>query len=103
MLPGNNAARADRVESDLDVLQRRLGVEWPAINRARERAAAVHAELDAGLASLTSAGATLVVFGSLARGEWTSGSDIDWTVLIDGQASPGLAELADSARGWLRE
>ena len=35
------------------------------------------------------ADASLVVFGSLARGEWTSGSDLDWTLLVDGQVSPG--------------
>jgi len=29
---------------------------------------------------------SLVVFGSLARGEWTTGSDLDWTYLIDGGA-----------------
>ncbi len=27
----------------------------------------------------TSEDTSLVVFGSLARGEWTSGSDLDWT------------------------
>ncbi len=27
---------------------------------------------------------SVVVFGSLARGEWTSSSDLDWTLLIDG-------------------
>jgi hypothetical protein len=31
---------------------------------------------------------SLVVFGSLARGEWTSGSDLDWTYLVDGEANP---------------
>ncbi|HEV2991737.1 MAG TPA: nucleotidyltransferase domain-containing protein [Candidatus Angelobacter sp.] len=31
--------------------------------------------------------ASLVVFGSLARGEWTTGSDLDWTYLVDGQAT----------------
>ncbi len=30
---------------------------------------------------------SLVVFGSLARGEWTGGSDLDWTYLVDGQAN----------------
>jgi len=35
----------------------------------------------------TSQDTSLVVFGSLARGEWTSGSDLDWTYLIDGQAN----------------
>jgi predicted nucleotidyltransferase len=29
---------------------------------------------------------SFVVFGSLARGEYTSGSDLDWTLLIDGRA-----------------
>lgn len=30
--------------------------------------------------------ASFVVFGSLARGEFTVGSDLDWTLLIDGRA-----------------
>jgi len=30
---------------------------------------------------------SLVVFGSLARREWTTGSDLDWTYLVDGQAN----------------
>ena len=29
-----------------------------------------------------------VVFGSLARREWTSGSDVDWSLLVDGQTDP---------------
>src|SRR5690606_14137493 len=29
----------------------------------------------------------LVVFGSLARREWTRGSDVDWTLLVDGPSS----------------
>ncbi len=31
---------------------------------------------------------TLVAFGSLAREEWSSGSDLDWVLLVDGQVSP---------------
>src|SRR5258707_10422275 len=30
---------------------------------------------------------SIVVFGSLARDEYTSGSDADWTLLIDGEAN----------------
>lgn len=30
---------------------------------------------------------SLVVFGSLARREFTQGSDIDWAVMIDGRAN----------------
>lgn len=35
-----------------------------------------------------------IAFGSLARNEWTSGSDVDWTMLIDGQATPDHRRLA---------
>ena len=42
----------------------------------------------------TSEDTSLVVFGSLARGEWTSGSDLDWTYLIDGQANSDHLRIA---------
>lgn len=35
-----------------------------------------------------------MVFGSLARGEWTSGSDLDWTYLVDGQANSDHLRIA---------
>lgn len=35
----------------------------------------------------------LVVFGSLARAEFTAGSDLDWTVLIDGRADSEHLEI----------
>ena len=35
-------------------------------------------------ASRPSSNTSVVAFGSLARLEWTSGSDVDWTLLIDG-------------------
>lgn len=41
---------------------------------------------------------SLVVFGSLARGEWTSGSDLDWTYLIDGQANSDHLLIAQEIR-----
>jgi len=34
------------------------------------------------------------VFGSLARGEWTQGSDLDWTLLVDGQVVGEHADIA---------
>ena len=37
---------------------------------------------------------SIVVFGSLARGEWTDGSDVDWTLLIDGPADPEHRNIA---------
>ncbi len=35
----------------------------------------------------------VVVFGSLGRDEWTSSSDVDWTLLVDGRADLGHSEL----------
>lgn len=42
----------------------------------------------------TSEDTSLVVFGSLARGEWTSRSDLDWIYLIDGQANSDHLRIA---------
>ncbi|MDR3681376.1 MAG: nucleotidyltransferase domain-containing protein [Flavipsychrobacter sp.] len=44
--------------------------------------------------SLTSSDAELVVFGSIARNECTSHSDVDWTLLVDGQANPNHLNVA---------
>lgn len=40
----------------------------------------------------------LVVFGSLARGEYTADSDLDWTVIIDGQADSDHLKIVQSLR-----
>lgn len=37
---------------------------------------------------------SIVVFGSLARAEWTGGSDLDWTLLVDGPVVANHAEVA---------
>jgi predicted nucleotidyltransferase len=62
-------------------------IQWPTIVAAQKDAFAVRQLLHEKLRSFTSADVDIVVFGSLARREWTSGSDVDWTLLIDGQAS----------------
>ena len=46
---------------------------------------------------------SLVVFGSLARGEWTSNSDLDWTYLIDGQANSDHLRIAQKIRKVVRD
>lgn len=45
-----------------------------------------------GYPPLSSADADFVVFGSIARNECTIGSDVDWTLLIDGQVSDQHAD-----------
>ncbi len=72
----------------LDQLRQKLGREWPAIARADRAAQAMRAQLRGALRNLDSVDTSIVVFGSLARNEWTSKSDLDWTLLIDGQADP---------------
>jgi predicted nucleotidyltransferase len=71
-------------------IEQQLCGSWPAIRAARERAEAqmerVQDVVTRGEAPIDSEDISVVVFGSLARGEWTAGSDLDWTLLIDGQA-----------------
>src|SRR5215471_5097365 len=46
---------------------------------------------------------SLVVFGSLARNEWTSSSDLDWTYLIDGQANSDHLLIAQEIQQVLKK
>jgi predicted nucleotidyltransferase len=46
---------------------------------------------------------SVVVFGSLARREWTSSSDLDWTYLIDGQANSDHLVIAQKIHQVLWE
>ena len=66
----------------------------PIVRIAQKNAEERRQELDSVLSAevsqpykYASEAASLVVFGSLARGEWTTGSDLDWTYLVDAQAN----------------
>src|SRR5271156_2743308 len=67
------------------------------LRTAREASLKKRKELDELLSTeigrYASRDASLVVFGSLARGEWTSGSDLDWTYLIDGGAKSAHLQI----------
>lgn len=73
----------------------------------REKSEHVQATLDELLSkeipAYTSEDTSLVVFGSLARGEWTSGSDLDWTYLIDGQANSDHLRISQKIQGTLEK
>jgi predicted nucleotidyltransferase len=45
----------------------------------------------------------LVVFGSLARNECNSNSDIDWTLLVDGQTKPSHSDIKENIKSKLEE
>ena len=46
---------------------------------------------------------SLVVFGSLARREFTQGSDIDWAIMIDGRADSRHLKIVHSLRSELEK
>lgn len=89
------------IEPKVDYIARlatTLNRDWAAIKAARESANQVLDLLSETLSDkfggVSSDDLDLVAFGSLARREWTSGSDIDWTLLVDGQASPDHRQVA---------
>lgn len=84
--------------SPLTELAGRCGRSWPTIFAASKQAQAVSAELAQRVTGSTPplipADTSLIVFGSLARREWTQKSDLDWTVLVDGQVEGSHPEAA---------
>jgi predicted nucleotidyltransferase len=90
-------------ENPIGALQERLGANWSMIARARENAVATRARFKEELAGLDSDDSGIIVFGSLSRDEFTSGSDIDWTLLVDGQASPEHLDNALEIAKYVRE
>jgi predicted nucleotidyltransferase len=78
----------DQFVSPLDELAQILGTEWPRITAARRAAQLKIVELNEAVSGLTSPDTSVVIYGSLAREEFTQGSDLDWTLLVDGQADP---------------
>lgn len=74
--------------SHLDRLEARLGSSWQSIRQARSETQRRREKLAAELSQHGSPDTSLVVFGSVARQEVTSGSDLDWILLIDGQSVP---------------
>lgn len=75
-------------ENPIDSLAQVTGSTWETISKARTTAQEKKKQLREVLKELDSSDTSIVVFGSLAREEFTLGSDIDWTLLIDGQSSP---------------
>lgn len=77
------------------------------LSRCRDTSVAVREALDTLLSSniqkYTTEDTSLVVFGSLARGEWTSNSDLDWTYLIDGEANSDHLRISQQIQKLLKD
>jgi predicted nucleotidyltransferase len=80
---------------------------WPSIAKAARGAATERATLahriSAAKTKRTPPDTSIVVFGSLARGEWTQGSDRDWTLLVDGQVDVHHAEVVSGIATFSRK
>jgi hypothetical protein len=89
----------------LSDLASQCGADWPTIAKASATAQPERARLAAKLedADLVPSDTGVVAFGSLARDEWTSGSDLDWTLLVDGQVDGTHAEVARAISGSIVE
>lgn len=87
----------------LQELQARLGVTWEHINAATQEADETRRKIENTLSEIkVPADTGLLTFGSLARKEWTSGSDVDWTLLIDGPVDPGHMSVAQRIEKLLK-
>jgi predicted nucleotidyltransferase len=79
----------------VQLLEEKTGGNWAHLTSARIAAEKKMEVLTDALAPFDVPDTSLVVFGSLARLEFTSESDIDWTLLLDGFSAP---EHLDTAR-----
>ena len=64
----------------VEELEQKLRSNWEHLGAARQRAEATTAQLRNALHRFDSADSVIVVSGSLARQEFTMGSDIDWAL-----------------------
>ena len=87
----------------LEKLENRTGADWSHLGNARHSALQEQAAITTLLENFSTADASIVVVGSLARQELTAGSDIDWTLLLDGISHPQDEKLAQDIRAVLSE
>jgi predicted nucleotidyltransferase len=87
--------------SALDRIQSACSASWVNIATCRAAAAQERAKIGEHLRRLVPADTGAVVFGSLARDEWTPGSDVDWTLLVDGPADQAHLTAAQTIKKTL--
>lgn len=98
-------------QNDVESLEKALGASWPNIRKARESTNEGKIILEKTFTAvsnstnlpLPSDDISIIVFGSLARKEFTSGSDIDWTLLVDGRANSQHHDVALRFKNELEE
>src|SRR4051812_37082022 len=87
-----------------EILSSKTGLDWLNIRCASEKADGTLARLrEETVFAKMPPDTAFVIFGSLARGEETERSDIDWTLLIDGQADANHLQFAHSISACLHK
>lgn len=89
--------------SVLDGLEQNLGRQWKNIRCAQQATAKRRQTLQMLFEDRVAPDTSVVLFGSIARGEMTSGSDADWILLVDGQAFPEHQDQTVDTRRALEE
>lgn len=79
---------ADDATTYVQQLEQKLGAEWTHLRDARSLSQTKLVEARHALKGLDSEDTSIIVSGSLARDEYTTGSDFDWTLLVDGPSDP---------------
>ena len=80
--------------SKVEELATTVGADWPNLAAARSLSAERYEQIVRATERYPSTDVSIVAFGSLARQELTSGSDPDWTLLVDGAADPNHLDTA---------
>ena len=90
----------------LKQLTRAYGLRLGAIESAVAKSCSKQSEVRTALSELLGdlpVDVDLVICGSLARGEFTTGSDVDWTLMIDGSVDPNHLLIAKSVERRFEE
>jgi len=87
----------------LEQLELDLGVRWEALRTARQTTQRILGDLREALVDLHDPNCTVIVTGSLGRGEASDNSDADWVLLVDGPTDTEHRRLAQDIEQRIRE
>ena len=89
----------------IEKFREKLACQWPSIQQSQVASQGVQEQLSHLFQKprVLTADANFIIFGSLARREWTQGSDLDWTYLIDGASDPEHLTSAQKIAKLLKE
>jgi hypothetical protein len=89
------------IDSPITELEKVLGRRWKNIENARKRSQTTLQQLSIIINGMPGADTSVIVHGSLAREECTNGSDLDWTLLVDGVADASVQQTFLKIKGAL--